>query len=93
MLQSLKLYRSSITTRCNEKKSNGASTTTSLEGKESTFEQYPKKGINETDMNTKEGKNMKEEPMSEKQLERILVTAKEAPSYNREVPFLLIFMS
>ena len=78
-------------TSCNEKKSDEPLTITSLERipKEPTFQEDSKKGINETDMNAKEEKDMKKEPISEKP-ERLLVTAKEAPAYNREVLFIII---
>ena len=57
------------------------------EGEKHTAIEDSMKGIDETEMITNE-KNMKEEP-SEKQnhLERLLVTAKEAPAYNLEVLF------
>ena len=69
-------------TRCAEK----PQTIESLERipKETTVKENSKKGINETEINTKEEKNMRKEP-SEKKPERLLVTAKEAPAYNREV--------
>ena len=60
-------------TRCNEQK------------KESTVEEDSKKEKNEADMNTKEEENMKRE--SSENPERLLVTSKEAPAYNREVIF------
>ena len=61
------------------------------EGEKYTELEDSMKGINETEMITKEY-NMKENT-SEKQkhLERLLVTAKEAPAYNLEVLFLLQF--
>ena len=79
-------------TRCDGNKINGLRIS-SLDGIMKEGEKYTEledsmKGIDETEMITNE--NMKEEP-SEKQkhLERLLVTAKEAPAYNLEVIFLL----
>ena len=75
-------------TRCSEK----PQTIESLERipKEATVKENSKKGINETEIKTKEEKNMKKEPC-EKKPERLLVTAKEAPAYNREVLLIIIF--
>ena len=80
-------------TRCDGNKINGLRIS-SLDGITKEGEKYTEledsmKGIDETEMITNE-KNMKEEP-SEKQkhLERLLVTAKEAPAYNLEVLILL----
>jgi len=73
--------------RCNGEKSNGLRIT-SLEGiekEEHTAKEDSMKGINETEMITKE-KNMKGEPRKkQKHLERLLVTANEAPAYNLEI--------
>ena len=79
-------------TRCAEKRSNEPPTIDTLEGipKDATVKENSKKGINETEIKTKEEKNMKKEPC-EKKPERLLVTAKEAPAYNREVLLIIIF--
>ena len=74
-------------TRCAEKRSNEPPTIESLERiPKATVKENSKKGINETEIKTKEEKNMKKESGGKK-LERLLVTAKEAPAYNREVLF------
>ena len=77
-----------LLTRCDEYKSNGVTTITSLEGVTKECNTAPG-GIDETEIKTKEKNMIKKKPRSEN-LERLLVTAKEAPAYNREVLFLII---